>query len=65
MGALPGYLPHETDIRSILFEATNILTAQGPVQYGLEYLQGQGILSFSGQPVPVSTSSACPHREGV
>jgi len=27
-------------------------TAQGPIQPGLEYLQGQGIHNLSGQPAP-------------
>ena len=27
--------------------------AQGPIQSGLEHIQGQSILSLSGQPVPV------------
>jgi len=29
-----------------------VQAAQGPIQPGLEHLQGQGILNLSGQPVP-------------
>jgi len=31
-----------------------VQTAQGPIQSGLEHLQGWGIHSFSGQAVPVT-----------
>jgi len=33
--------------------------AQGPIQPGLEHLQGQGIYNLSGQPVPAPHYSPC------
>uniref|UniRef100_A0A8C9LBX5 Uncharacterized protein n=1 Tax=Pavo cristatus TaxID=9049 RepID=A0A8C9LBX5_PAVCR len=35
--------------------------AQGPIQPGLEHLQGWGTHSFSGQPVPLNTENAHLH----